>query len=142
MKKIKFVKTSPDAITPKYAYHGDGGLDIATITEKELKPRSKPEKFHTGIKIQIPYGYGGFLIPRSGLASKGIMLPSSPALIDAGYRGEFFIYLVNYGKEKVLIKKGQRIAQLAIIKLPEMIPVEVEELDTSDRGLSGFGSSG
>lgn len=97
----------------------------------------------TGLAIAIPEGWAGLVIPRSGHArNHGIGLVNSPGLIDAGYRGEISVLLVNHGDEAVTFERGDRIAQLAIIEIPAIEWVESEDLDESERGSGGFGSTG
>jgi dUTP pyrophosphatase len=98
----------------------------------------------TGLAVAIPDGHAGLVLPRSGLASKhGLTLANAPGLIDAGYRGEVIVAVVNLDREQsVTIESGDRIAQLVIVALPEVAPTFVEELPGSQRGEGGFGSSG
>jgi dUTP pyrophosphatase len=97
----------------------------------------------TGLAVAIPEGYGGFVQPRSGLATKhGISIVNTPGLVDSGYRGELLVNLVNTDKhEAFVVEPGMRIAQLVILPIPELELVEVDELPESERGVRGFGSS-
>jgi len=128
---------------PEYANKGDAGLDLYSTINYKLKPFER-KKIPTGIKISIPEGYAGFVQPRSGLALKhGIGLVNSPGLIDSGYRGEVCAILINLDPEKEFeIKKGDKICQLVIQKVENVRLKIVEELDNTDRGERGFGSTG
>lgn len=97
----------------------------------------------TGIKVAIPEGYAGFVLPRSGHAKRsGVGVVNSPGLIDSGYRGEVSVLLINHGNDPVTFRKGDRIAQLVVLPIPEVEWDEVEELDETTRGDGGFGSTG
>ncbi|MDD3628274.1 MAG: dUTP diphosphatase [Candidatus Humimicrobiaceae bacterium] len=138
--KIKLLdKTIP---MPAYAHSGDAGLDLYSAIDCELKPFER-KKIPTGIKVSIPEGYAGFLQPRSGLAFKnGIGIVNSPGLIDSGYRGEVCVILINYDPVSTFnIKKGDKICQMVIKKIENVSLEVVEELDETDRGEGGFGSS-
>jgi dUTP pyrophosphatase len=131
-----------DAIVPGRAYGGDAGLDLAACDRVELAPGARAT-VGTGIAIAIPEGYAGFVQPRSGLASRhGITIVNAPGLVDAGYRGEVRVVLLNTDpSESFVVEPGMRIAQLVVVPVPEIEPVEVEELPESERGVRGFGSS-
>jgi dUTP pyrophosphatase len=128
---------------PTYAHETDAGIDLYSAVDCVLKPYDR-KLIPSGIKLAIPEGYAGFVLPRSGLAIKnGISLVNSPGLIDSGYRGEICIIMINLDKEvDFAIKKGDKICQLVIKKIEHANLVEVEELDGSDRGEGGFGSTG
>ena len=128
---------------PSYAYTGDAGLDLRSNEEIDLEPLER-RLVSTGLAIAIPDGYAGFVQPRSGLALReGLSMANTPGLIDAHYRGELKVCAVNLDPEKTIhISKGERIAQLVIQKVPAVTLVEVAELDQTDRGTGGFGSSG
>ncbi|HHT78603.1 MAG TPA: dUTP diphosphatase [Actinobacteria bacterium] len=128
---------------PEYAHEGDAGLDLRSTIDTVLKPFER-KLIPTGIKIEIPRGYAGFVQPRSGLAIKnGISLVNTPGLIDSNYRGEIKAILINLdSREDFYIKKNDRICQLVIIKVQEAEIVFAEELENTDRGENGFGSSG
>ena len=98
----------------------------------------------TGIAVAIPRGYAGFVLPRSGLASRhGIALVNSPGLVDSGYRGEMAIIMINTDKREAFhIRRGDRIAQLVILQVVEATTIQVSELDATSRGSGGFGSTG
>ena len=132
----------PDARLPERAYEGDAGLDLATCERIELRPGDRAV-VSTGIAVAIPEGHAGFVQPRSGLAARhGIAVVNSPGLIDAGYRGEIRVVLLNTDSEQTFVAEpGERIAQLVILAVPELALVETEELPQSERGVRGFGSS-
>ncbi len=128
---------------PGYAHVTDAGMDLYSAIDCVLEPYDRT-LIPTGVKLAIPAGYAGFVQPRSGLAIKnGIALVNSPGLIDCGYRGEICVILINLDKEKeFVIKKGDKICQLVIKKIEQASLIEVEELDDSERGEGGFGSTG
>ncbi len=139
--KIKMLEGSAD-LAPKKAHHDDAAFDIRSRVDMELHP-SAPQLVPTGIFMEIPNGYEGQVRPRSGLAIKhAITVLNSPGTIDAGYRGEVCVIIMNCGKENFSIKRGDRIAQMVINKLPEVELVIVDELSDSLRGTGGFGSTG
>jgi dUTP pyrophosphatase len=131
-----------DAVVPARAYEGDAGLDLASCERVELGPGERA-LVGTGLAVAIPEGYAGFVQPRSGLAAKhGITIVNSPGLVDAGYRGELKVVLLNTDAgETFVVEPGMRIAQLVVVQVPGLDPVEVEELPESERGVRGFGSS-
>lgn len=128
---------------PRYQHAGDAGLDLPSRIDLTLEPGERAI-VPTGIAVAIPRGYAGFVLPRSGLAARhGIALVNSPGLIDAGYRGEVAIVMINTDRhEAFLIKRGDRIAQLVLQQVVEAATVEVDELDETSRGSGGFGSTG
>jgi dUTP diphosphatase len=128
---------------PRYQHEGDAGLDLPSRVDYVLEPGERT-MIPTGIAVAIPRGYAGFVLPRSGLASRhGIALVNSPGLVDAGYRGELAIVMINTDKFKSFeIKRGDRIAQLVIQPVVEATTVQVSELDSTSRGEGGFGSTG
>ena len=128
---------------PRYQHEGDAGLDLSSRIDFTLEPGERAT-IPTGIAVAIPRGYAGFVLIRSGLAARhGISCVNSPGLIDAGYRGEIAIVMINTDKREPLqIKRGDRIAQLVIQKIEEASLVQVDELDETARGAGGFGSTG
>ena len=132
----------PDAVLPTRSYAGDAGFDLAACEGVELAPGERA-LVGTGIAVAIPDGYAGFVQPRSGLAAKhGITIVNTPGLVDSGYRGEICVALLNTDRrETFLVEPGMRIAQLVIVPLPDVTPLEVDELPPSERGVRGFGSS-
>jgi dUTP pyrophosphatase len=131
-----------DAVVPTRAYSGDAGLDLAACERVELAPGARAT-VGTGLAVAIPEGYAGFVQPRSGLAAKhGITIVNTPGLVDSGYRGELKIVLLNTDeRERFVVEAGMRIAQLVVLEVPSVDPVEVDELPASERGVRGFGSS-
>jgi dUTP pyrophosphatase len=128
---------------PRYQHKGDAGLDLPSRVDYVLGPGERA-MIPTGIAVAIPRGYAGFVLPRSGLASRhGISLVNSPGLVDSGYRGELAIVMINTDRHKPFdIKRGDRIAQLVIQQVVEARTVQVKELDDTSRGVGGFGSTG
>jgi dUTP pyrophosphatase len=131
-----------DAVVPGRAYEGDAGLDLAACERVELPPGQR-RVVGTGIAVAIPEGFAGFVQPRSGLAERnGLTIVNTPGLVDSGYRGEVRIVLLNTDLERrFLVEPGMRIAQLVVVPVPDVAPVEVDELPESVRGARGFGSS-
>jgi dUTP pyrophosphatase len=131
-----------DAVVPTRAYAGDAGLDLAACERVELGPGERAT-VPTGLAVAVPDGYAGFVQPRSGLASRhGIAIVNAPGLVDSGYRGELKVILLNTdATESFVVEAGMRIAQLVVLQVPELDPVEVDELPASERGVRGFGSS-
>jgi dUTP pyrophosphatase len=127
---------------PSTAYAGDAGLDLSSVERLVLRP-GRRSMVGTGLAVAIPPGHAGFVQPRSGLAANhGIAVVNSPGLIDAGYRGELRVVLLNTDPERdFTIEVGDRIAQLVILALPRIELVEVDELPGSERAERGFGSS-
>ena len=130
------------AVLPAQAYPGDAGLDLAACEGTTLGPGERAT-VPTGIAVEIPEGFAGFVQPRSGLAARhGIGVVNSPGLIDSGYRGEIRVVLLNTDTRTTFtIEPGMRIAQLVVVPVAAVRPVEVESLAVSDRGAQGFGSS-
>ena len=128
---------------PTYAYTGDAGLDLRSNEDLVLAPHER-RLIATGLAVAIPEGYAGFVQPRSGLALReGLSMANTPGLIDSHYRGELKVCAVNLDNEKPIhIERGERIAQLVIQRVPIVNLMEVDELDETDRGAGGFGSSG
>jgi len=131
-----------DAVIPARAYADDAGLDLAACERHELGPGERAT-VGTGLAVAIPPGHAGFVQPRSGLAARhGLTVVNSPGLVDAGYRGEIRVVLLNTdAREAFTVEPGMRIAQLVVLPVPELGLVEVEELPESERGVRGFGSS-
>jgi dUTP pyrophosphatase len=128
---------------PTRAYPGDAGLDLYALDDGEIGPGERAS-VRTGIAVEIPDGQAGLVLPRSGLAAKhGIALVNAPGLIDAGYRGEVRVLLLNTDQTAAFaISAGERIAQLVLVRIETPEVVEVDELAVSERGAGGFGSSG
>ena len=144
MLNIPIIRLIDDAIIPIYAKPGDAGADLVAAESVLLEAGGGRALISTGVEIAIPEGFAGFVQPRSGLALKhGITCLNTPGLIDSGYRGELKVLLINTDPNETFeVKKGERIAQLVIQKVEECNFQEVEELPDSERGETGFGSSG
>ena len=133
----------PGASVPRYAHEGDAGCDLESRQDITLPPGGRA-LVPTGVAVSIPEGYAGFVQPRSGLAAKhGISILNTPGLIDSHYRGEIKIILVNLDPERPFeVRRGDKICQLVFQKVERAGFVEVEELDSTERGEGGFGSTG
>lgn len=131
-----------DAVVPSPAYDGDAGLDLASCERVVLAPGARAV-VPTGLAVEIPHGYAGFVQPRSGLAAgHGIAIVNSPGLIDSGYRGEISVVLLNTDADEAFeVEVGMRVAQLVIAPVASVRLVEVDALVPSERGARGFGSS-
>lgn len=142
--KIKRLDHAKDLSLPSYATALSAGMDlVAAIDEKITLAPSERKIIPTGLSIALPEGYEAQIRPRSGLAIKhGITLPNSPGTIDADYRGEIGIIILNAGTESFTIERGMRIAQMVITKYETITWDEVSDLDETDRGSGGFGSTG
>lgn len=139
---IKFKKLNEKAILPSFANEGDAGLDICSTQEVLLMPGQRA-LVKTGLAIQLPKGWEAQVRSRSGLAYKhGVVVLNSPGTIDEPYRGEIGVILINHGQEPYSISIGDRIAQLVLKRTEDVVPVFVEELNESNRGSGGFGSTG
>jgi dUTP pyrophosphatase len=133
----------PDAAVPRYALPGDAGADLTLAEDVELAPLQRA-LVGTGVAVAIPEGYAGFVHPRSGLAHRlGLSLVNAPGTIDAGYRGEIKVNLVNLDPTTPLtLRRGERVAQLVVQPVVRARFVPVEELPASERGVGGHGSTG
>jgi len=140
--ELSIQRLRADAVVPTRAYAGDAGLDLASCERVKLGPGERAT-VATGLAVAIPDGYAGFVQPRSGLASRhGITIVNTPGLVDSGYRGELKVILLNTdANEAFVVEPGMRIAQLVVMQVPEIDPIEVDELPESERGVRGFGSS-
>jgi dUTP pyrophosphatase len=140
---LQVAKLKDEAKLPSRAHDGDAGLDLYACEAAHLGPGER-WSVGTGVAVEIPAGHAGLVLPRSGLArDHGIALVNSPGLIDAGYRGEVRVLLLNTDPaETFRVEPGERIAQLVIAPIAVADPVEVEALSESARGGGGFGSSG
>jgi len=144
MTKIQIKKLSSSVSIPKYETSGSSGMDIAAHIENNIiiNPGEKA-LVATGFSIAIPRGYEVQIRPRSGLAAKkSITVLNSPGTIDADYRGEIKVILINLGKEKFVVKNGERIAQMVVCPVDQANLDEVKELSDTARGSDGFGSTG
>lgn len=136
-------RIDPDLPLPSYAHPGDAGLDLVTRVAAVVPPGERV-LLPTGVAIALPEGYAAFVHPRSGLAVRyGVSLVNAPGTIDAGYRGEIAVSVVNLDpREPVTFDRGDRVAQLVVQRVEHAVLHEVESLPGSDRGAGGFGSSG
>ena len=140
--KLKIKKLNKDALIPAYQSELAAGMDLHSVEESILKP-GKRKLIKTGLAFEIEAGYEVQIRPRSGLAFKhGITVLNSPGTIDADYRGEIMVLLINLGSEDFEIKKGERIAQAVIAPVVQAEVLEVRELSETKRGEKGFGSTG
>jgi len=141
--ELPFRTLHPDARLPEAAHQHDAGLDLRSIVDCELGPGDRA-LVPVGLAVEIPPGHAGLVVPRSGLAARhGITILNAPGLVDAGYRGELQVALLNTDRsEPFPIAAGDRIAQLVIVAVPSIEPVLADELSASVRGERGFGSSG
>lgn len=148
MQQIKVVieqtEEGYDLPLPKYMSEQAAGMDLyACVQEDVTLKKGEIKLIPTGIKIALPSGYEAQIRPRSGLALKhGISLVNSPGTIDADYRGEIKIIMINVGQEDFIIKRGDRIAQMVINKIEQIEWVVAQELELSERGAGGFGHTG
>jgi dUTP pyrophosphatase len=141
--ELRIAKLKAEATTPSRAHQGDAGVDLYACEAAHLGPGER-WSVGTGVAVEIPEGHAGLVLPRSGLArDHGIALVNSPGLIDAGYRGEVRVLLLNTDPaETFRVEPGDRIAQLVVAPIAIAEPVEVETLGETPRGAGGFGSSG
>src|SRR5256884_575425 len=143
MIRVPVKRLAPSVPLPAYARDGDAGLDLHAAHDVTLPPGGRA-LVGTGLAVAIPPGHAGFVLPRSGLALKhGVTILNAPGLIDAGYRGELKVLLVNHDPATtVTLRRGERVAQLVLQRVERAEPLEVDELPASERGAGGFGSTG
>lgn len=142
MTTIRFKKLNPAAAVPRQAHPGDAGMDLVSIEALVLEP-GKRALVRTGLAVEIPVGFEGQVRPRSGLALKnGITVLNAPGTIDAGYRGEIGVVLINLGDSPFAVEPGMRIAQLVIAAVAEVTVAVADDLSATERGAGGYGSSG
>ena len=136
-------RLDPGVPLPAYAHPGDAGADLHTTVDAELAPGERA-LLPTGLAIALPDGFAAFVHPRSGLAVKyGVSLVNAPGTVDAGYRGEIKVSVVNLDpREPVVFRRGDRVAQLVVQRVERALFHEVETLPGSDRSAGGFGSTG
>ena len=141
--QISVKRLDPGLPLPHYARDSDAGLDLYAAERVVIEPGARA-LVRTGLAVAIPPGYGGFVLPRSGIALRlGVTVLNAPGLIDPGYRGEVKILLVNHDQHAAAtLERGERIAQLVVQAVDTVEWEEVEELPTTDRGGGGFGSTG
>ncbi|MEV7966297.1 dUTP diphosphatase [Sphaerisporangium sp. NPDC088356] len=143
MIEVLIQRLDPELPLPSYAHPGDAGADLHAAEDVELLPGERAV-VGTGVAIALPDGYAAFVHPRSGLAAKfGVTLVNAPGTVDAGYRGEIRVTLLNTdAKDVVRLRRGDRIAQLVVQRVEKAAFYEVERLPGSARGAGGFGSTG
>ncbi|HLF60000.1 MAG TPA: dUTP diphosphatase [Acidimicrobiia bacterium] len=140
--QVNFVRLDPELEIPTRSHIGDAAIDLQSRIAIDLDPGERAA-VPTGIAVAIPVGFAGLVLPRSGHALRaGVGVVNGPGLIDSGYRGEVTVLLINHGAEKVTFARGDRVAQLAVVPMPEVEWVEVADLDATVRGAGGFGSTG
>lgn len=143
MVEILIHRLDPDVSPPSYAHPGDAGADLTTTVDVRLEPGQRA-LVSTGIAMALPEGYVGLVHPRSGLAARfGVSILNAPGTVDAGYRGEIKVLLVNLDpREPVVLRRGDRIAQLVVQRVEQATFVEADSLPESARGAGGYGSTG
>ena len=143
MNDLRVVRLRDDAVVPTRAHPGDAGLDLVAVSRLELAPGERGI-VDTGVAVAVPDGHAGFLLRRSGLAANhGVTVLNAPGLIDSGYRGELKVILLNTDREKTfVVEPGERVAQLVVLPIGLFEPLEVEQLDATERGHGGHGSTG
>jgi len=139
---LRFMKVHPEAVLPAYAHHGDGGMDVRSVEDLTIAP-GKRALVHTGLVMLLPPAYEAQVRPRSGLALKhGVTVLNTPGTVDSGYRGEVGVILANFGEDDFHVAKGDKIAQIVVAPVTQPEVVETTEVDETDRGSGGFGSTG
>ena len=140
---LKVKKLVENAVIPVRSKHGDAGLDLFAIS---MGHNARFTEYFTGLAIEIPYGYVGLIFPRSSLSRYDMLLANSVGVVDSGYRGEISIRFKTVknplSTDTEIYKVGDRVAQLVILELPDVLVAEVDELSSSERGNSGYGSTG
>ena len=140
--QVRFRKSDPAAILPAYAHPGDAGMDVCSNEACVIAPGAR-RLVRTGLVMELPGDAEAQVRPRSGLALKyGVTVLNAPGTIDAGYRGEVGVVLVNLGEAPFRVEKGMRIAQIVVAPVVRADIVEVSEVSASERGAGGFGSTG
>lgn len=140
--QVNFTRLDRELPIPAPAHIGDAAVDLHSRVDVVLVPGER-RAVPTGLSVAIPVGFAGLVLPRSGHARKlGVGVVNGPGLIDSGYRGEISVLLINHGDDKVSFARGDRIAQLAVVPVPEVEWVESDDLDETARGVGGFGSTG
>ncbi|MEO9634212.1 MAG: dUTP diphosphatase [Parasphingorhabdus sp.] len=138
----KRLESAGDLPLPSYETSGSAGMDVRAAEEAVIAPGNRA-LVGTGFAFAIPAGYEIQVRPRSGLAlKKGVSIPNTPGTIDSDYRGELKVILINHGAEDFMIQRGDRIAQIIVAPVQRAILMEVADLDETERGSGGFGSTG
>jgi dUTP pyrophosphatase len=141
--RVRLTRLDPGVPIPSYAHPGDAGVDLVTVRDVDLAPGERTT-VGTGLAIALPEGFAGFVHPRSGLAARsGLSVVNAPGTVDAGYRGEIKVCLINHDpREPLRLRRGDRIAQLVVQRVERVVFDEVPELPGSARGNGGYGSTG
>ncbi|MGJ7904960.1 dUTP diphosphatase [Actinopolyspora sp. H202] len=141
--KVLLTRVDPEIQPPSYARSGDAGADLVTAEDLVLRP-GRRAVVGTGIAIALPEGFAGFVHPRSGMAARsGLSVVNAPGTVDAGYRGEIKVCLINHDPEReIVLRRGDRIAQLVVQRVEHAVFEEVVQLPESVRGSDGYGSTG
>jgi dUTP pyrophosphatase len=137
--ELKVKRIHNDAKIPSYGHKGDAGLDVFSVIDHELRPR-EAMAVPTGIQMEIPEGYVGLIWDKSGISLQGVHRLAG--VVDAGYRGEVKVVMINLGEESFIISKGMKIAQILVQPVESVDVIDVSELEDSSRGEGGFGSTG
>ena len=139
---LRFRRIHPDATLPSYAHQSDAGMDVRSVEDLTIAP-GKRALVHTGLVMLLPLQYEAQVRPRSGLALKyGVTVLNTPGTIDSGYRGEIGVILANFGDTDFQVRKGDKIAQIVIAPVTQPMIEETTDVDETDRGVGGFGSTG
>ena len=139
---LRIRRIHPDAALPAYAHPSDAGMDVRSVEDVTIPARGRA-LVHTGLVMLLPPGYEAQVRPRSGLALKnGVTVLNTPGTIDAGYRGEVGVILANFGDGDFSVRKGDKIAQIVIAPVTQAVIKETDDVDVTDRGADGFGSTG
>jgi len=141
--RVLLTRVDPGVPVPAYAHPGDAGADLVTTSDVHIAPGERTV-VGTGVAVALPDGYAAFVHPRSGLAARhGLSVVNTPGTVDAGYRGEIKVCLINHDPhEPVRLSRGDRIAQLVVQRVEHAMFDEVAELPASPRGADGYGSTG
>jgi dUTP pyrophosphatase len=141
--EVLLTRIDPGVPVPSYATPGDAGADLVTTADATIEPGERVT-VGTGVAIALPEGYAAFVHPRSGLAARvGLSVVNTPGTIDSGYRGEIRICLINHDqRDPIVLRRGDRIAQLVVQRVEHAVFREVDELDETRRGTGGYGSTG
>ena len=139
---LRFKKIRPDAALPSYAHASDAGMDVRSVEDVTVPAKGRV-LVHTGLVMMLPPMYEAQVRPRSGLALKnGITVLNTPGTIDAGYRGEVGVILANFGDADFEVRKGDKVAQIVVAPVVRAEIEEASDVDETDRGTGGFGSTG
>jgi len=139
---VRFKRMHPQAVLPAYAHPGDAGMDVCACEAARIAP-GRRALVRTGLVMELPPGHEAQVRPRSGLALKnGVTVLNAPGTIDAGYRGEIGIILINLGEDAFVVEAGMRIAQLVVAPVTRVRVEEAADLGETARGGGGFGSTG